>query len=115
MVTAWPSTASACPVCWSPNNSALGAFLLTGVVISVLPLLMIGIGLWWWRHAQGAARRFERRLRGPSPDLGDEASKGPVETPADHRVGGPNMAPLTPQTLGSAPAEPERSHDRAIH
>ncbi len=47
----------------------------------------------------------------------DAQPAGPVTSgAAGHRVGGPDMAPHTPQALGSAPAKPWRSSiPRFVH
>ncbi len=38
----WPSLALACPVCFDANEANREAFVLTTVVLSLLPLALIG-------------------------------------------------------------------------
>ena len=48
-----PTLALACPVCGTAKESTREAFLATTIVMSLLPLAIIGGGVWWlWRRAQ---------------------------------------------------------------
>lgn len=54
LVALLPALAHACPVCFSANEENREAYLLTFVLLTVLPLLSIG-ALGWW-----LARRIRR-------------------------------------------------------
>lgn len=45
-----PATALACPVCFDANEQNREAFILTTVLLSSLPLLMVGGAAWWIRQ-----------------------------------------------------------------
>ena len=48
---ALPSAAQACSVCSAADEGAVrGAFLMTTVLLSVLPLFMVGGFAWWLRR-----------------------------------------------------------------
>jgi len=50
-----PDSASACSVCYVGAEESRKAFLLTTVLLSLLPVGMIGTLAWWvWRHARAA-------------------------------------------------------------
>jgi di/tricarboxylate transporter len=50
-----PDAASACSVCFGGAEESRKAFLFTTVLLSMLPIGMIGALAWWvWRHAQAA-------------------------------------------------------------
>jgi hypothetical protein len=52
-----PEAAAACSVCYAGAEESRKAFLLTTVLLSVLPLGMIGALAWWvWRAARDADR-----------------------------------------------------------
>ena len=54
----WPSAAHACAVCFSATDRNRIAFLITTIVLSLLPLAMIGAGLLWLaRRARRAGER----------------------------------------------------------
>jgi|GEM_PF-6321599 len=65
--------AFACPVCFVAKKENLTAFLATGVLLSLLPLMLVGgIGLWLYRQAKarrGRARKAEmsHHSEGPPP------------------------------------------------
>lgn len=61
----WPSAGHACAVCFSASDQNRGAFLMTTILLSLLPLGMIGGGLLWLRHQ--ARRRSEPRRVVPAP------------------------------------------------
>ena len=45
--TLWPAIAQACPFCFSGSPRVRMAFFLTTILLSLLPLAMIGIGIAW--------------------------------------------------------------------
>jgi hypothetical protein len=45
-----PGPARACAVCWGGDPGSLFAYFLTGVVLSALPLSMLGAFVLWVRH-----------------------------------------------------------------
>jgi hypothetical protein len=48
-----PDAASACSVCYVGAEESRRAFLFTTVLLSLLPIGMIGTLAWWvWRHAR---------------------------------------------------------------
>ena len=50
-----PDAASACSVCYVGAEESRKAFLLTTVLLSLLPLGMVGTFAWWfWRRVQDA-------------------------------------------------------------
>jgi di/tricarboxylate transporter len=50
-----PGAASACSVCFGGAEESRKAFLFTTVLLSMLPIGMIGALAWWvWRHARAA-------------------------------------------------------------
>jgi heme/copper-type cytochrome/quinol oxidase subunit 2 len=52
-----PDAAAACSVCYAGAEESRKAFLFTTVLLSVLPLGMIGALAWWvWRTARDADR-----------------------------------------------------------
>jgi heme/copper-type cytochrome/quinol oxidase subunit 2 len=60
-IAALPESASACSVCYAGAEESRKAFLLTTVLLSVIPLAMIGALAWWvWRHARDAERADPR-------------------------------------------------------
>ena len=59
--------ASACAVCTAGREDETQlAFLLTTVFLSVLPLAIVGGGLWWLRRR---ARALESERRGETPSV----------------------------------------------
>jgi len=58
----WPVASHACAVCFSGSVRSRLAFFGTTVVMSLLPLGLIGSGLWWLRRGGGwLAGEFEDR------------------------------------------------------
>ncbi len=56
-----PEAADACSVCYAGAEESRKAFLLTTVLLSVLPLGMIGTLAWWvWRCAREADAHSDR-------------------------------------------------------
>jgi hypothetical protein len=52
-IAAVPESALACSVCYAGAEESRKAFLLTTLLLSVLPLAMLGaLGWWLWRHAR---------------------------------------------------------------
>jgi hypothetical protein len=50
-----PDAAAACSVCYGGDEESRKAFLLTTVLLSLLPISMIGALAWWvWRSARDA-------------------------------------------------------------
>jgi len=53
-----PELASACAVCFGNEEENRAAFILTTVLLSVLPLALIGsLGLYLWSHHRREARQ----------------------------------------------------------
>ncbi len=51
----WPALSLACPVCFNSRDENRLAFFWTAMVLSVLPLGLIGGALFWvWRRAHAA-------------------------------------------------------------
>ena len=59
--TFWPAVAQACAVCTDPNDEARTAFIFTTALMTALPLLFVGGGVWWLR------RRLAELDTGASP------------------------------------------------
>jgi hypothetical protein len=61
--TLWPALAQACPVCFAASERSRVAFFDMTMFMSLLPLGMIGGGLWWLRHGGRAflSSEFEDR------------------------------------------------------
>jgi len=59
----WPAWCQACPVCFSGSRRIRLAFFGTTILLSLLPLGMIGGGLVWLRRGAGEflAGEFEDR------------------------------------------------------
>ena len=56
-----PESALACSVCSAGNDESRKAFLFTTVLLSMIPIGMIGTFAWWiWRHAQQAEESDDR-------------------------------------------------------
>jgi hypothetical protein len=52
-VAVLPDAAAACSVCYAGAEESRKAFLFTTVLLSLLPLSMIGALAWWvWRNAR---------------------------------------------------------------
>lgn len=52
-----PRAALACSVCFSGPDETRGAFLMTTIAMSALPLALIGGVIWWLRRQMKAAER----------------------------------------------------------
>lgn len=63
LVLALPRAAAACAVCGAAVDRNNTAFVITTILLSLLPLALIGAGLWWIaRHTGGAlAGEFTER------------------------------------------------------
>lgn len=56
-----PDAAAACSVCFSGAEESRKAFLFTTVLLSLLPISMIGALAWWvWRSARDVDRADSR-------------------------------------------------------
>jgi hypothetical protein len=78
-----PGTAHACAVCGA--NGDQSAFLGPTIFLSLLPLGLVGSGLWWLRRRGGAWLRHELEERDPPPHPSADAvapSAGPRTGPA---------------------------------
>lgn len=52
----WPSVGLACPVCFVAREASRLAFLWTAILMTFLPLCMMGgLVYWLWRQAQRQA------------------------------------------------------------
>ena len=52
----WPSVVLACPVCFVAREASRLAFLWTAILMTFLPLCMMGgLVYWLWRQAQRQA------------------------------------------------------------
>jgi hypothetical protein len=74
-----PAPALACAACAAGSDSNRVFFIMT-MVMSVLPLLLIGAGLWWIaRHARERLQgEFEERDSLPIARAEPEATPGPA-------------------------------------
>ena len=53
-LSALPAAAWACPVCFDPTAQNQTAYLASTIFMSLLPLALIGGGLWWvWAQTRG--------------------------------------------------------------
>jgi hypothetical protein len=53
----WPAAASACPVCFVAREASRLAFMWTALLMTFLPLAMLGgIVYWLWRTSQRDSR-----------------------------------------------------------
>jgi hypothetical protein len=74
LVVALPEAAHACAVCGAAVDRNKSAFVGTTILLSLLPLALIGAGLWWiGRHAgEHLAGEFaERDLNLGAPKRGE--------------------------------------------
>lgn len=82
----WPALALACPVCGGGGDSprTQAAFFNTTILLSLLPLGLIGGGLWWLRRDAGdsLAGEFEER-EALAAEHSDSRADGP-DPGADH-------------------------------
>ena len=69
-----PAAALACPACYGGDEGPLATYLLTGALMSALPLgLIVGIGVWYVRSIRPA--RAARPSDRPDQDLRDVCEK----------------------------------------
>jgi high-affinity Fe2+/Pb2+ permease len=85
----WPAVGAACPVCVGGPERNRAAFFGTTVLLSLLPLGMIGAGAWW------LARRGGIDLEGEFEEREAPAAPGPA-------------LPLTPPSPPPSPGPPAR-------
>ena len=71
MQTAAP--ALACPVCFSANKKSRTAFLVTTGLLSTMPWMIIGGGVFW----------YKRRMRELDEESGDEGSLPDQDSPSE--------------------------------
>ena len=74
-----PAAAHACAVCGAMADRNRGAFFGTTMLLSLLPLGMIGGGVWWLRHnssAFDADDLIDRDAVAPPPITGTGARPG---------------------------------------
>ena len=85
VLIAWPAAAEACAVCFSAADQNRAAFLVTTIVLSLLPLGLIGGGLLWLRRQ---ARRLAGEADGETPVAAPRATRSPrvIEAPARERA-----------------------------
>ena len=70
ILIAWPGAAHACAVCGAAVDRNKGAFVGTTILLSLLPLALLGAGLWWvTRNAGGhlASELADRELPAAGP------------------------------------------------
>ena len=84
-----PAPALACAACAAGSDSNRVFFIMT-MVMSVLPLLLIGAGLWWIaRHARERLQgEFEERDSIPTPGAGPDVTPAPATTPVSGIIAG---------------------------
>ena len=71
----WPDAAAACSVCYAGAEESRKAFLVTTLLLSMLPLAMFGSLFWWFR------RRFREIERIDLPSgLETETRSGTTQT-----------------------------------
>lgn len=75
----WPAAAHACAVCGGGVDRTRGAFFGTTILLSLLPLGMIGGGLWWLRRnaSDYDPREFMDRDAVPPPAPGETSPLPP--------------------------------------
>jgi len=57
-----PRIAPACAVCFSGRDESRSAYVFTTVLLSALPLLLVG-GFFWWARARSRALEREAEAR----------------------------------------------------
>ena len=68
ILIALPDLADACAVCGAAVDRNKSAFVGTTILLSLLPLAMIGAGLWWIGRRGNLAQEFtEREIRVDAP------------------------------------------------
>ena len=65
--------ALACPVCFSANKKSRAAFLVTTGLLSTMPWMIIGGGVFW----------YKRRMRELDKESGDEESLPDQDSPSE--------------------------------
>ena len=65
--------ALACPVCFSANKKSRTAFLVTTGLLSTMPWMIIGGGVFW----------YKRRMRELDKESGDEESLPDQDSPSE--------------------------------
>ena len=65
--------ALACPVCFSANKKSRTAFLVTTGLLSTMPWMIIGGGVFW----------YKRRMRELDKEFGDEESLPDQDSPSE--------------------------------
>jgi hypothetical protein len=82
-----PSPALACAACAAASSNRV--FFIMTMVMSFLPLLLIGAGLWWIaRHARERLRgEFEERDSLPAPVAAADVTPAPAVTQVPGVVG----------------------------
>jgi len=77
----WPAAAHACAVCGAAADRNRAAFFGTTMLLSLLPLGMIGGGVWWLRRNGSAfdAEDLIDRDRVAPPAVMGAAAPGPSE------------------------------------
>ena len=87
-VLAWPSAALACAACVAAADRNRTVFMISTIVLSLLPLAMVGGGLWW------IARRARGSLAGEFVDRDAPALQAPTFSAAGlaGEVAGPKNA-----------------------
>ena len=63
----------ACPVCFSANKKSRTAFLVTTGLLSTMPWMIIGGGVFW----------YKRRMRELDKESGDEESLPDQDSPSE--------------------------------
>ncbi len=79
LVTAVPAVARACPVCFDANEQNRAAFIVTTILLSTLPLAMVGVIVLWIRDSARGPEAGERSTSGaPASDplRSDRAREG---------------------------------------
>lgn len=80
----WPAAAHACAVCGALNDRNRAAFFGTTILLSLLPLGMIGGGVWWLRRngsAFDAEDLIDRDRVAPPPPAAGAAPANPSQCP----------------------------------
>ena len=115
-VLAWPSAALACAACVAAADRNRTVFMISTIVLSLLPLAMVGGGLWWIaRRARGRlAEEFVDRdspagvaLQAPTFSAaglaGEVAGPRNADSRSDQRAGAldPATAPFRSRAISS--------------
>ena len=57
----WPVMASACPVCFDPREENRLAFIVTTILLTFTPLLLLGGAVYWmWRRYKVVVEEMAR-------------------------------------------------------